>query len=88
MIAPTAEEFETWLDNPVTQWVRAGVARYADLQKVAFSEAMWAASDEPADWERQRILHARAVARADAYEGFAGLTYDQALGLHEDGAGE
>lgn len=83
-MTPTEDEFLIWAENPITQWVLSGVQRYAGLQKQAFSDGMWMASGEQADWEAQRLLHARARARQDAYEGFAALTYDQACGLHEE----
>jgi hypothetical protein len=83
-VTPTEEEFAIWQENPITQWVLAGLERYADLQKAVFKDAMWAASDEPADWERLRIARARAKTREDAYRGLAELSYDNACGLHED----
>jgi hypothetical protein len=81
MTTPSADDFAIWRDNPVTAWVLAGVQRFADLQKVAWADGSWA--DGKAD---QQTLD-RLRTRADAYEGLATLTYEQAVGLHpSDGA--
>lgn len=86
--APTEDEFAIWRDNPITAWVMAGVQRFADLQKPAFAEMAWHVSDERQEWDEMRLARARIKARADAYEGLAGLTYEQAQGLHETPAME
>ena len=78
MSIPTEEEYLIWRDDPVTKWVMAGVRRYADLQKPAFADAAWASGY----CDQRRLDELRT--RADAYEGLAGLTYEQARGLHPE----
>lgn len=80
------EEYAVWLENPVTQWVLAGVERYSARQQASFTEAMWNGQDDPTTWAELRLFRARAKERALAYEGLANLTYDQAAGLHEEDA--
>lgn len=74
----TEDDFAAWKDNPITAWVLAGVKRFADLQKLSWADASWASG------EADQATLDRMKTRADAYEGLAGLTYEQALGLHED----
>lgn len=78
-MTPTAEEFEIWRENPITAWVLAGVQRFADLQKLSWADASWASG------EADQATLDRMKTRADAYEGLAGLTFEQALGLHDTG---
>lgn len=78
MIAPDEEEFIAWRANPVTQYVMAGVLRYAEMQRQAWVDASW--KHRVADHSLLLELHTR----ADAYEGLASLTYENAIGLHED----
>lgn len=73
---PTAEDFEVWQSDPTTQWVMAGVKRFADLQQQAWAAVSWSLGK--ADQAKLDELRTR----ADAYEGLATLTYEQAAGLH------
>lgn len=75
----TEDDFATWKENPLTAWVLAGVKRFADLQKLSWADASWASG------EADQATLDRMKTRADAYEGLAGLTFEQALGLHENG---
>jgi hypothetical protein len=70
------DDFAIWRDNPVTAWVLEGVQRFADLQKSAWADTSWTAG--VADQEALDRLRTR----ADAYDGLATLTYEQAVGLH------
>lgn len=79
----TEDEFAIWRENPVTEWILAGVRRYADAQPANFAAIAWAAN--PSEWDALRLSRERIRARQDAYEGLAGLTYEQALALHEEG---
>jgi hypothetical protein len=76
-MTPTKDDFDAWKANPMTEWVMAGVQRYADGQKAFWGEQSW--SSGLAD---QAALD-RMKTRADAYEGLAQLNFEQAMGLHE-----
>jgi hypothetical protein len=74
----TAEDFEAWREQPITAWVLSGVQRFADLQADHWGKLSWDSGN--AD---QATLD-RLKTRADAYEGLAQLTFEQAQGLHDD----
>lgn len=86
MTNPSEEEFAVWRENPITEWVLAGVQRFADAQQPSFARLAWGA--DPAEWDDLRLTRERIRARQDAYEGLAKLTYEQALGLHEETASD
>lgn len=77
---PSADEFEVWLEHPITAWVLAGVGRYAALQRESWTAAAWASGVADQD------SLTRCTVRADAYAGLAAIDYTMACGLHEQEA--
>lgn len=76
--APSADEYATWRDNPITAWVMKGVQHYADLQPAQWLAMSWNTGE--ADVEAL----ARMRTRAESYADLANLSYDDACGLHEE----
>jgi hypothetical protein len=70
--APSSDEFTIWLESPVTQFVMAGFERLAALQQVSWSQAAWAGNLDP-------LYRERCLVRADDYDGFAHITFEQAM---------
>lgn len=69
---PTAEEFEIWLENPVTQLVLGAHGRLADGLEQSFKDKAWTGAFDP-------IEHAECVAQARAYRDLSKITYEDAL---------
>lgn len=74
----TKEDYEAWLEQPITRMVMSGVKRYAEAQRMSWSTMSWQSgvANQPA-LDRLKV-------RADAYLGLADLTYEQAIALHDE----
>lgn len=67
--AITAEEFDAWRDDPVTQWVFAACLKAAEAQRQAFMDASW----DTGVANQQLLTELRT--RADAYSALAETTH-------------
>lgn len=61
MAHPSAEDFEQWLDNPVTRWVFEGCRIGAELNRQAWINASWD------NGKSDPLELAELKSRADAY---------------------
>ena len=66
----TKEDFDRWLDDPVTRWVLASFERGAEDQKAAWDAASWENGVAS-----QNMLQELRV-RADAYRAMGAMTYE------------
>ena len=74
MTTPSPDEFSDWKDHPVTQFVIAGLKRYAEAQQEAWSVHAWMSGNlDP-------IALAKAKTRAECFADLANLSYNDACG--------
>ena len=73
---PSADEFETWADNPVTLWVMDAYDKLADEQRAAWLVASWDGN------QANPLLLAELRARADAYRSMGESEYADLLAAH------
>lgn len=69
-----AEDFATWRDNPVTQWVFAGCRKAAADNKDLWVKLSWDAGRTDETGLAEALIELRT--RADAYEALAETTYE------------
>jgi hypothetical protein len=74
---PTAEEFATWKDHPVTRWVLSACAKTAAENREHWSNAAWNTGDA-----HQALLTENRT-RADAYMALAQTEYEGWVETHE-----
>jgi hypothetical protein len=67
----TREDFESWVENPATQWVFRAVLNASRLQKEEWERASW---DEG---KADQLLLTELRTRADAYLGIAETPYER-----------
>lgn len=77
MSHPTAEDFEAWRDNPVTQWVMRGLDDVSSRCRQTWLEASWGRG------EVDPILLCELKTRADAYQAIQGSSYEAILSFNE-----
>lgn len=82
MSAPSRDEYEAWLADPVTEFVFAGLKLLSEAQAETFKAAAWGAVDGRQDWDELRVTRARCRARAEAYSDLATLSIDDAYGAN------
>ena len=66
----SAEEFASWRDDPVTEWVVAELSRAAEAQKAAWTEHSGDSG------QCDPLLLNELKTRADAYRALADLSYE------------
>lgn len=73
---PSKEEWEAWSEAPLTRWVLAALASFADQQK-----AQW----DLMSWEQGRsdpLVLCELRTRADAYRAIGEASYERLCELH------
>jgi hypothetical protein len=78
MTPPTSEEYEAWLEHPTTAWLLTGLRNHAALAAERWMTNAWQSGHADQD------ALTTAKLRAEAYTDLAGLTYEDACGLHPD----
>lgn len=68
----TDDEFASWLEHPVTKWMRATAAGLADDRRAAWLEASWGTGKAP----EGLLMQLRG--QADAHLWFADIEYSAA----------
>lgn len=74
---PSAEEFEAWRENPVTQWVMDACLKAADDNQRLWFDMSWGQGKA----DQEALIELRT--RADAYRAIAETEYDSWLAEHE-----
>jgi hypothetical protein len=73
----SAEEFEAWRADPVTEWITAELEKAAEAQKDAWLAMSW--DGNVCDQTELQILKTR----ADAYRALAELSYEDLAEIAE-----
>lgn len=66
----TSEDFQTWLENPVTQWVFNSCRKAAELNRNHWNRESWGGNVDPQ-------LRLECATRADAYLALVETTYER-----------
>lgn len=73
----TAEEYQGWLEHPVSQWVLAALAKGSEAQKAHWTQMSW--EQGTAD----PLLLNELRTRADAYRAISEASYEDWCGTME-----
>jgi hypothetical protein len=74
---PTREDWQMWVENPVSQWVFQALQTAAEAQRTAWVNQTWGPdlSGEPGRPDPMHLLELKT--RADAYVAMAEAPYDK-----------
>ena len=70
-MSPTMEEFQTWKDSPVTQWVTKALALASQKNKDSWIKESWEGKNP------DPMLLCELSTRADAYSAIAETAYER-----------
>lgn len=85
MTAPSREAFDRWKEDFVTRWVMGACRKAASDCEQLWTESTWVqGAPNPANDAKTMSMLRELRTRADAYLGFAGLTYEAACDLNGD----
>jgi len=76
-VQPSEEEFEGWLDSPITRFVLDAYSRLADEQKKAWINISWVGGSA----DEAYLIELRT--RADAYQSMADCNLGDLIATHE-----